>query len=543
MRTGIKKLVVGLMCSVVYFGSVWSQQAGMPAGTRPGGAPGAPGAGMSGTPAGTPGQSANVVTNSMVAPARQPGMPPVQYMQGEGPQDLGVSTQQSFPAQESMPSTGQITAQPEQQPEPENKPAEEVEEVAQDRPTGQSAMASEMKGIDTLEIDEPGGNWLVKRMWWEKAEEKMEKIDASIEVISDSRTAFYDKRDQLDAQLFDPFYAEIGLDQGQLEEVIIYLLNELQQKREKETALDREALEFRKKIEAEKQVLEDLKNDVVAIQKLDASLDEALDKLVEQINLTKKYRKDAQQLFKDIANVLDHEKAREYYYRLDAAWQNIKGVQEYISGKFTEYFDQLDKKAHDQVARIKSVMNDLAKKGLNLKDQYKQRKTDEQKKEEERLLAQKRAEEEAAAKAGFWTKAWGVIAAPFKVVWGWFTSFGQWISSFWKSGEPVTQEEAVESEKKTEQTPVPASAPSATQAPAQVQPEQESAVQAVAPTEHEQKATVQAPADRGLVLPARVETRRMMGSGVQVPAKNMPQQQEAPRAPEAQQAPSAESAQ
>ena len=34
----------------------------------------------------------------------------------------------------------------------------------------------EIKGIDTVDINEPKGNWLYKRIWWEKAERTYEKI-------------------------------------------------------------------------------------------------------------------------------------------------------------------------------------------------------------------------------------------------------------------------------------------------------------------------------------------------------------------------------
>jgi hypothetical protein len=546
MRTDKKSVVVGIVCSSMYVGIVWAQQ-------LPGGAPGAEGVvqrppvthGMksggpapakNGLPMHQPAQQLNVPggvgaqippsggtmpsagqltggSSQKVEGAVQQDMrsvPPVSFtgMPGIGPK-APVSGVTLLPAQQNpvgnepensiqpvadqsaVPSTNQVTEQVQQQQEEEPRPHEEPVHISQDRPVE--------GGIDTLEIDEQGGNWLVKRMWWEKAEEKIGKIETSIETINNSRTSFYDKRDQLDAQIFDPFYAAAGLDQGQLEDIINYLLGELQQKREKETALDRESLEFRKKIEAEKQVLEDLKNDVIAIHKLDGSLDEALDKLVEQINLTKKYRKEAQQFFKDIANVLDHEKAREYYYRLDAAWQNIKGIQEYITGKFTEYFEQLGKNAHDQVARIKTVMSDLEKRGLSLKDQFNQRKTAEQRKAEERLRAQKLADEQAAANVGFLTKVWRAVVVPFQAVWSWLKSFGNWIASFWGGGEVVDSEK---SEQKQEAAPGhPAAQPGV---PAQQQQKTPVVPQQVTQPESYHQG----------VTPQRVETRRMMGDGV-----------------------------
>ncbi len=486
MRTCIKCLVVGIMCSALFHGPLLCQEEEQ-------------------VPQGVLSQDVGEVVPTFSEGAQGGATGVVEHVQQDALSSQGAG---------SAPSAGQITAVApamNQSVSDAAAPQEEVEIVAPDKPMETDT------GIDTLEIEEPGGNWLVKRMWWEKAEEKIEKIEKSIELINDSRTIFYDKRDQLDSNLFEPFYIEIGLDQGQLEEVITYLLQELQEKREKDVVLDREALEFRKKIETEKKVLEDLKVDIASIQKIDIAVDEALDKLVEQINLTRKYRKDAQQLFKDIAKVLDHEKARELYYKMDAAWQNIKGVQDYISGKFTEYVNQLNKNAEEQVSRIKTVMNDLEKKGLSLKDQFKKRKTDAQKEEERKLLAEKLAQEQEAAQGGFWKSAWRIITAPFKMVWGWISSFGSWISSFWSSAPEVQDEQEVESSAKTPeaaQQVMPNSAPIQDQ---QAENTEASGAGAQQPLEaQETSASIAAnpvqyaPAQQR----ARIETRPMMGQGI-----------------------------
>lgn len=521
MRTCIKCLVVGIMCSAVSYGPLLCQMPEQQQEMLPPDG----GGDYSAFQGGMPGGSAGMISNGampqngdgspMPSTAVQPSPMPAYSQPAPAPAPLakdapdmrnrGVQQQAVMPirGQQPLPMVPQgvvgstmvqevqapapVVASPVQEQPEAPRPQEEGEVVSKDKPTHTGVASSEQSGIDTLEMDEPGGNWLVKRMWWEKAEEKIDKIEASLQIINDSRTAFYDKRDQLDSKLFDPFYSEVGLDQGQLEEIILFLLEGLQEKREKDVVLDKDALELRRKIEAEKKVLEDLSADVTAVRKLDDALDEALDKLVEQINLTRKYRKEAQQLFKDIAQVLDHEKAREYYYKMDAAWQNIKGIQEYISGKFTEYFNQLAKNAEDQVGRIKSVMNDLEKRGVSLKDQFKKRQTDEQLKKDEaaRLLAEQRAKEEEA-QGGIWKSIVRVISAPFKMVWGWLSSFGNWVSSWWKSAPDVQEEPLVEQA----QTPVsqpatvqPADMPA--QEPAQGTVSQEAVSQANEPERQE----------------------------------------------------------
>src|SRR5579872_3599284 len=49
-------------------------------------------------------------------------------------------------------------------------------------------------GIDTVSLEEPQGNWLFKRIWWERAEERYEKIRNLVTAIWESRTQFFNKR-------------------------------------------------------------------------------------------------------------------------------------------------------------------------------------------------------------------------------------------------------------------------------------------------------------------------------------------------------------
>ena len=106
---------------------------------------------------------------------------------------------------EESPVEGEESEEADQEAAPQEeevpKPEEEAEVIPEDKPTEAPLVPSELKGIDTLEVDEPGGNWLVKRMWWEKAEEKMERLDSVIDAIMESRMVFFEKRDKSDSEL------------------------------------------------------------------------------------------------------------------------------------------------------------------------------------------------------------------------------------------------------------------------------------------------------------------------------------------------------
>ncbi|GEM_PF-1925844 len=320
------------------------------------------------------------------------------------------------------------------------KPKEEAEKIAEDK---SAPVPSEFKGIDTLEVDDPGGNWLVKRMWWERAETRMEKIEAEVDKIMESRMVFFKKRDTADSKTFDPFYVEIGLDQGQLEEVSSYLINELKEKREKQESLSRKEREFLKKLEDKKEDLVKIEKQVVAVRELDNSIDDALTQLVEQINLARKYKKTAQALFKKIGKILDHDKARELYYKMDASWQSIKDIGKYINGTFSKHFNKIIQNAQQQTARIKASMDVLEKEGLGFKEQFKKLQggdTEKQKEEKQkkRLALQKELEKDTQKSPGWFGRVISSVKSTFNSIWN-------WISSWWKKPK---KEEALSEEKK-----------------------------------------------------------------------------------------------
>jgi len=333
--------------------------------------------------------------------------------------------------------------QPKTQLPPAPKAEEEAEKIKEDKPSIPAAVPSELKGIDTLEVDDPGGNWLVKRMWWEKADKKMDRIEEEVDKVMSARMAFFKKRDKADSEMFDPFYGEIGFDQGQLEEIVAYMVDELKDHREKYERLGRQERDFLKKIKEEKKTLDGLKIDINSIKELDNSLDDALTGLVKQINLARTYKKEARELFKKIGRVLDHDKARQLYYEMDAAWQSIKSVVVYISGKFTQHFEQIINQSKQQIDSVKAAMDKLEAAGKGFKEQLKKMKKKEALDQKEAAKREKlerereEIEEYLEGGPGFIGSVISTVMSPIYAVWNWITS--------WFKTESVTEEEEVSS--------------------------------------------------------------------------------------------------
>lgn len=284
------------------------------------------------------------------------------------------------------------------------------------------------KGFDTLGLEKPEGNWLIKRIWWEKAEVRYEKIKVLVDQTMDMRMSFFAQRNEIENKILSPFYIQTSLNQGQLEEVTSFLLDELRRQREKEKGLSDAERQLYETLTAEEPALQQLNFDVEAVRKLDVALDDSLTKLMEQIDLCRSYEKQSWIAFKDIAKVLDHDKARTLYYSMDTYLSNIKAINNYIQGAFTQHFNEIINTIKQNVDRIKNAMSSLKEKGIDLRKQVKILEEQElaliQKKEEREPVRSKQVEADSEAEeepqgwfswiltsiANFFSGIWDLIA-------------------------------------------------------------------------------------------------------------------------------------
>lgn len=275
-----------------------------------------------------------------------------------------VPQQTEAPAQEATPAVEKPAAPAQEQPAQESKVAESPATPAQPQEQQPEVPMppDELMGLDTVDLEDPQGNWLFKRVWWERAEQKYEKIRSVVTQIMEQRSGFFTKRSDLDKNVLDPFYISIGFKLGELLQKINDSIESLKSQTELQPADTKnfEALQENKK------ELENLRNDVEKVVKQDEAVDKALLQFVDQINKLRHYEQQAWQDFKDIARVLDDKKARELFYKIDNAWQNIQKVQEYVEQTFTSSFEALVADVSKQIERIKSNVAELKERGIIL---------------------------------------------------------------------------------------------------------------------------------------------------------------------------------
>lgn len=275
----------------------------------------------------------------------------------------------------------------------------------------------ELPGIDTLGLEEPGGNWLFKRIWWEKAETRFEKIRSMVEQLFEERMVFLKQRSELDHNLFDPFYREVGLERGELREIVLYLIERIEKMRQSQGSLDEEERDFLNTLIKEQKTLEQLQTDIDGIDKLDKAIDESIMLLADQINRARNYENSAWQEFKAIGKELNDKRARERYYSMDAIMKSIQDIDAYIKGAFSQHFQALSNSAKEHVERVKTAVKTLQERRIDLKIEAEKL---------ENADKQVSVEETEEVQPGFFASIFHAIGKFFSSLWGFL--FG-WIGS------------------------------------------------------------------------------------------------------------------
>lgn len=249
------------------------------------------------------------------------------------------------------------------------KQPEATPQVQEPSPSEIGMEEEELVGIDTVDLEEPQGNWLFKRLWWERAEEKYEEIRSLEAEVLELRMPFFMKRTDVDRSVLDPFYLHVAKDRGALEILLSDIGDFLAQEESREGMLDETERGMRDQLQAERETLEQLQKNIQAILNFDRELDVAIGTLMDQLNRVSEYEREAWHYFKEIGRVLNDKKAREYVLKMKNIQRNIKEIQEYIQERFAMYFDQLIATIKENVDQVTVAMDKLQEKGIDLKEQ------------------------------------------------------------------------------------------------------------------------------------------------------------------------------
>ena len=301
-----------------------------------------------------------------------------------------------------------------------------IDELAEDVVNMSVFDEEEPAGIDTVSLEDAQGNWLFKKIWWERAESLYGKIRDSVNSIWESRTKFFVQRNELDKMVLDPFYIAIGMGQGELQVILNELEEFFHKEREKDGDLNDKERALYEALEEEQEAFRQLKLDVSSITKLDQAIDEALGTLMDQINKARQLEKQAWDNFKEIAHILNDIKARELYYLMDGAGRNIKNINVYLEKDFSQHFTRLISEAKKHVARVSDQIKSLKEKGVDFKRQA-DRLAQYEEQEKQKAMQEQQEEEETHAKKAQPKQGWvdWMMTLPIKI-WDFITSIVKW---------------------------------------------------------------------------------------------------------------------
>lgn len=222
------------------------------------------------------------------------------------------------------------------------------------------------QGLDTLHIDS-SGNWLEKRIWYQKAEQAFEDIRKVVEKAVDIRMKFVHEVSLIGKHI-DDFYEKVSFEKGQVDELLQAVLGSLTtEEKIRGGDLSSGERDIKLKIHENQQELQSIETNMKMITSLDEQVEKTMIKAFHEIDACRALENKAWNNFKDIGMELDDKKARTLYYEMENFYKNIQKKIDYLQSNLYEYLvQQLGSKITQTTSQIQSTAQSLNGKGLNL---------------------------------------------------------------------------------------------------------------------------------------------------------------------------------
>jgi len=337
------------------------------------------------------------------------------------------------------------------------KEEKETKETEEEKAPAPEEGKEEVIGFDTIDLEEPSGNWLAKRRIWERSQERYEQIKGVFDQVLEMRMPFFKRRAEIDRQILEPLYISVGLDREEITKILEEFTTLLTVDEEKHATLDEREKKMQVAAMEDRKILEELQADIIQLSKYETTLDSFLDRLMEQVNLGRTYEKQAWDAYKEIGKILNDKKARDLYIGMDTPFKRLSDISDYIKGIFKQEFDKVDTTIQGHATKIKDTLQSLKEKGLDLKQFSKQ--IDEKLRQEEAAAKEQNeaGQQEAPEEEG------GIMAT----ITSWFNTVVESIYSIYESimsyftgsaesegqAEPVQKKSAVKKEVKKVEAP------------------------------------------------------------------------------------------
>lgn len=285
--------------------------------------------------------------------------------------------------------------------------------------------AAEIEGIDTVNIEE-GGNWLLKRKALEETVNIMELINKIFTKILEVSMDFKIKHNQLNSE-YDVFIATIGFDLGDSEKLFSVLLEDMERERKKVGDLSEPERDLLNELTEKKKEIENIQTNLKNLQDFDAKIVNVMTTVDNQVETANKLQNQAWRNFQEIKKVLSDERAEELYFNTEGIYKSMQEIYNYLKGNLAQYLSEQIKIMTDNMTMIKTSLQTLKEKGLDLKkeaEKFEQADYEaEKKKLQECELKQEEVKEKAEKQSWFgWLK---------NIIWYPFAKIGQFFSYLW----------------------------------------------------------------------------------------------------------------
>lgn len=218
--------------------------------------------------------------------------------------------------------------------------------------------------LDTTDADS-GGNWVIKRAFWEQAERTYEKIMQSNNAIYEQHMALVKMRKDIN-DISDKALMDLGFKEGELDTVLARILEEIKTQQETQGTLTEPERQLKQTLKDKQQELEQLKLNLQVIDELDNALDQAMLSLNKQVTACRQYEKQSWDRFKAIGRELNDKKARLLFYEIEGFFKTVEKNREYISGELRKYFDDTIGSINTKIDELRTKLNELKQKGTDL---------------------------------------------------------------------------------------------------------------------------------------------------------------------------------
>ena len=268
--------------------------------------------------------------------------------------------------------------------------------------------------VPDINTNQEGGNWVRKRIWWEQAESAFGTLVANNDLMLQTQKTYFEQRNSTD-KLVEAAICKLTIERADL----VALLNQLVELANRTGNVNEAELRLYNLAKTNHASLAALQKLFTDLADLDNALDQVLDQLLEQIDRCRDFEKNGWEDFKEIGQILNDQKAKALFYKVDGYQKNVAKVLEYITGPLQKYFMELTLRAKKlseellvEVAKLQAAGLDL-KFELDVKLGKAQAPVIETAKEREAKMVKK-----VVKPTGWWSDVTGF----FSELWSWLTT-------------------------------------------------------------------------------------------------------------------------